>query len=212
MDALYGTGVVADDFLPTALWGHSTKTVKYDYNPAKAKALLQQAGLTLPVHIDFWYPTNISRPYMPDPKRNFEAFAASLESSGFKVDAHSAPWRPDYVKKVNEGSAGDLNLIGWTGDFGDPDNFLGTFFKTWSPQFGWTNRQVFSTLQLAARETNQKTRAKLYAKASYIISKAVPAVPYVHTTPALGAQKAVLNLIATPVGGVWFGSTTVGGQ
>jgi hypothetical protein len=34
----------------------------------------------------------------------------------------------------------------------------------------------------------------------------------VHTTPALGAQKSVLNLIATPVGGVWFGSTTVGGQ
>jgi hypothetical protein len=34
----------------------------------------------------------------------------------------------------------------------------------------------------------------------------------VHTTPALGAQKSVLNLIATPVGGVWFGNTSVGGQ
>jgi peptide/nickel transport system substrate-binding protein len=208
----YGSGTVADDFLPTGLWGHSTKTIKYPYNPEKAKALLRQAGLTLPVPVDFWYPTNISRPYMPDPKRNFEAFSASLENSGFKVTAHSAPWRPDYVKKVNEGTAGDLNLVGWTGDFGDPDNFLGTFFKNYNPQFGWTNRQVFSTLQEAARETNQKARAKLYAKASYLVSKAVPAVPYVHTTPALGAQKQVLNLIATPVGGVWFGSTSVGGQ
>jgi len=208
----YGTGIVADDFLPTALWGHSSKTVKYPYDPEKAKSLLREAGQTLPVKVEFWYPTNISRPYMPDPKRNFEAFAASLEKSGFKVEAHSAPWRPDYVAKVNEGSAGDLNMIGWTGDFGDPDNFLGTFFRTYSPQFGWRNNQVTSTLQAAEKETNQAKRAKLYAKASYLVSKAVPAVPYVHTTPALGVQKRVLNLIATPTGGVWFGSTTVGGQ
>ena len=208
----YGSGVVADDFLPTALWGHSSKTVKYPYNPEKAKSLLREAGLTLPVKVEFWYPTNISRPYMPDPKRNFEAFAASLENSGFKVDAHSAPWRPDYVGKVNGGTAGDLNMIGWTGDFGDPDNFLGTFFKTYNPQFGWRNNQVQRTLELAAQETNQAKRAVLYAKASYLVSKFVPAVPYAHTTPALGAQKSVLNLIATPVGGVWFGSTSVGGQ
>jgi peptide/nickel transport system substrate-binding protein len=208
----YGTGTVADDFLPTAMWGHSDKTVKYNYDPEKAKSLLREAGLTLPVHVDFWYPTNISRPYMPDPKRNFEAFAASLNNSGFNVEAHSAPWRPDYVKKVNEGSAGDLNMVGWTGDFGDPDNFLGTFFKTYNPQFGWKNNIVQRTLEQAAQETDQTKRAKLYAKASYLISKAVPAVPYVHTTPALGAQKSVLNLIATPVGGVWFGGTSVGGQ
>jgi peptide/nickel transport system substrate-binding protein len=208
----YGSGVVADDFLPAALWGHSSKTLKYPYNPEKAKSLLREAGLTLPVKVEFWYPTNISRPYMPDPKRNFEAFAASLENSGFKVDAHSAPWRPDYVGKVNGGTAGDLNMIGWTGDFGDPDNFLGTFFKTYNPQFGWKNNQVQRTLELAAQVTDQAKRAKLSAKASYLVSKFVPAVPYVHTTPALGAQKSVLNLIATPVGGVWFGSTTVGGQ
>jgi peptide/nickel transport system substrate-binding protein len=208
----YGSGVVADDFLPNALWGHSSKTIKYPYNPEKAKSLLREAGLTLPVKVEFWYPTNISRPYMPDPKRNFEAFAASLENSGFKVEAHSAPWRPDYVGKVNGGTAGDLNMIGWTGDFGDPDNFLGTFFKTYSPQFGWKNNQVQRTLELAAQETNQAKRATLYAKASYLVSKFVPAVPYVHTTPALGAQKSVANLIATPTGGVWFGSTTVGGQ
>jgi peptide/nickel transport system substrate-binding protein len=116
------------------------------------------------------------------------------------------------VGKVNGGTAGDLNLIGWTGDFGDPDNFLGTFFKTYSPQFGWKNNQVQRTLEAAAQETDQAKRATLYAKASYLVSKFVPAVPYVHTTPALGAQKSVLNLIATPVGGVWFGSTTVGGQ
>ena len=92
----------------------------YPYNPDKAKALLQQAGLTLPVKIDFWFPTNVTRPYMPDPSRNFQAFEASLEKSGFQVTPHSAPWRPDYLGTVQSGGA-QLFMLGWTGDWGDPE-------------------------------------------------------------------------------------------
>ncbi|MFN2469410.1 MAG: ABC transporter substrate-binding protein [Gaiellaceae bacterium] len=208
----FGTGRVAHGFLPPGLFGYTNKVQKYPYNPERAKALLRQAGLTLPVKVEFWYPTGVTRPYMPDPKRNFEAFAASLENSGFNVEVRSAPWRPDYVARVNSGTAGDLNLIGWTGDFGDPDNFVGTFFKTFSPQFGWRNNQIQTLIQKAEVETNLKKRTAMYTKVSILLSKSVPAVPYAHATPALGAQKRVLNLIATPVGGVWFGGTSVGGQ
>ena len=42
--------------------------------------------------------------------------------------------------------------------------------------------------------------------------KYLPAVPYAHATPALGEQKKVSKLIATPVGGVWFQFASVGGQ
>ena len=208
----FGTGRVAHGFLPPGLFGYTDKVTKYPYNPERAKALLRQAGLTLPVKIEFWYPTAVTRPYMPDPARNAQAFAASLENSGFSVDVKSAPWRPDYVAKVNDGSAGHLNLIGWTGDFGDPDNFVGTFFKTFSAQFGWRNNQIQKILQKAEVEPNAKKRTAMYQTAGILLSKSVPAVPYAHATPALGAQKRVLNLIATPVGGVWFGGTTVGGQ
>src|SRR5919199_1436424 len=115
-----GRGQVAQEFMPPQLFGWTNKVPKYPYNPAKAKALLRSAGLSLPVPIEFWYPTGVSRPYMPRPDLNFQAFSASLEKSGFKVTSKSAPWRPDYVKHVNDGTAGDINLIGWTGDFGDP--------------------------------------------------------------------------------------------
>jgi peptide/nickel transport system substrate-binding protein len=208
----FGTGKVANGFLPPGLAGYTDDVTKYPYDPAKAKSLLQQAGLTLPVKVEFWYPTGVSRPYMPDPKKNFEAFSASLEQSGFKVEAHSAPWRPDYVARVNNGTAGDLNLIGWTGDFAHADNFVGTFFKTYSPQFGWRNNQIQGLLKKGELETNAKKSIAIYQKASKLLSKSVPAVPYAHATVALGSQKKVLNLIATPVGGVWFGNTSVGGQ
>jgi len=208
----YGTGSVAHEFQPPSLFGYSKKVTKYAYNPTKAKQLLNSSSCKVPCKVDFWYPTDVSRPYMPDPKRNFEGFAASLEDSGFNVVAHSAPWRPTYVPKVNEGSAGDLNMIGWTGDYGDPDNFLGTFFRNFNPQFGFNNSQITGILNKALNEPNFKKRVALYQRANEIIMKYLPGVPYAHATPALGAEKRVSKLIATPVGGVWFGNAGIGGQ
>jgi len=166
----------------------------------------------VPCHIDFWYPTAVSRPYMPDPVRNFQGFQASLENSGFSVTPHSAPWRPTYVAKVNEGSAGDLNLIGWTGDYADPDNFVGTFFNqtTANAQFGFSNASINSLLLKAKNEANFKKRVALYQKLNQLLMKYLPGVPYAHATPALGAERRVHNLIATPTGGVWFQYATVG--
>jgi peptide/nickel transport system substrate-binding protein len=149
---------------------------------------------------------------MPSPALNFQAFSASLEKSGFKVTAHSAPWRPDYVKHVNDGTAGDLNLIGWTGDFGDPDNFVGTFFKTYHPQFGFHNAKIFNILQRAAAETNITKRIALYKQANIIIMKYLPAVPYAHSRPALGFQKKVKGYVASPVGTDPFAGVYFGGQ
>jgi peptide/nickel transport system substrate-binding protein len=208
----YGTGRVAHEFQPPSLFGYTNKVTKYAYNPTKARQLLNSSNCKVPCKVDFWYPTDVTRPYMPDPKRNFEAFAASLEASGFNVVAHSAPWRPTYVPKVNEGSAGDLNLIGWTGDYGDPDNFLGTFFRNQNPQFGFRNVAIENILNRALNEPNFSKRVKLYQQANVLIMKYLPGVPYAHATPALGSEKRVTRLIATPVGGVWFQFTSVGGQ
>ena len=194
-----GRGTVADEFMPPQVVGYSKSVPKYTYNPEKAKQLLQQAGLTLPVEVEFWYPTDVSRPYMPDPARNFQAFAASLDKSGFKVIPKSAPWRPDYVSRVQSGTAGALNLIGWTGDFGDPDNFIGTFFRTKQGQWGFNNPQLFALLNKALIETNLTKRAALYRQANNMIMSFLPGVPYVHTKPALAFQKNVVGYIPSPV-------------
>jgi peptide/nickel transport system substrate-binding protein len=194
-----GRGEVAHEFMPPEVLGYTKSVKKYAYNPNRAKQLLQQAGLTLPVEVEFWYPTDVSRPYMPDPAKNFQAFAASLNKSGFKVIPKSAPWRPDYVGRVQSGTAGALNLIGWTGDFGDPDNFIGTFFRTEQGQWGFKNPALFKLLEQAVIETNPAKRKAMYQRANQMIMNFLPGVPYAHTKPALGFQRNVIGYKPSPV-------------
>jgi peptide/nickel transport system substrate-binding protein len=161
------------------------------------------------VAVDFWYPTSVSRPYMPDPQRNAEAFGASLEKSGFKVTFHSAPWRPDYLGNVQNGKA-ELFLLGWTGDFGDPANFLNVHFGSMTKQFGFNNTKLFNELATADAETNIAKRTAEYQQASIDVMKYLPVVPYVHSTPALAFRKNINNFIASPVGLDPFWLVTVG--
>jgi peptide/nickel transport system substrate-binding protein len=214
VNAFYaGRAQVAIEFQPPQLFGWTNKVPKYPYNPETAKSLLRQAGLTLPVTLDFWYPTGVSRPYMPDPQRNFEAFSASLEKSGFKIVPHSAPWRPDYVAKVNAGDAGNINMIGWSGDYGDPDNFIGVFFQNASPQFGFSNAKLTALLNKGEAETDFKKRVAIYQQANIMIMRdIVPGVPYAHSVPALGLQKTVNGYVASPIGTDLFAPVSFGGQ
>ena len=204
-----GRAQVAQEFMPPQLFGYSKTVPKYTYQPDKSKALLKQAGLTLPVKIDFWYPTNVSRPYMPDPKANFEAFSASLSKAGFQVVPHSAPWRPDYLSAVNRGDA-QMYLVGWTGDFGDPDNFIGTFFRT--PQDAWgrfKNAAIYAILNKALGETNYAKRVQEYQQANDMIMKFLPGVPYAHSSPAIAFRKGVSGYVPSPVDEQSFATVNV---
>jgi peptide/nickel transport system substrate-binding protein len=211
-----GRAVVAHGFLPPSIAGYNPNVTKYPFNPERSRALLRQAGLQLPVKIDFYWPTNVSRPYMPSPNLNAAAFRASLERSGFEVRFVSEPWRPEYVAHVNEGSAGHLNIIGWTGDYADADNFLGTFFQSANPQFGLTKRGahgvIAKLLDRAEAQTNQAKRVALYKRIAKLVSDFIPAVPYAHSRPGVGVQRRVSGYKASPVGTESFYGVTVGGQ
>jgi peptide/nickel transport system substrate-binding protein len=201
VDSFYaGRGEVAKEFMPPEVVGYADDVTEYTFDPEKSKQLLQDAGLTLPVKVTFWYPSDVSRPYMPDPKRNFEAFKASLEQSGFQVTAKTAPWSPDYLGNVDEGKT-QLYLLGWTGDYGDADNFIGTFFQ--SPQEAWgTNKfpdqEVIDLLNQGEEETDEAKREQIYQDANRAIMDWLPGVPYAHSRPALGFAANVKGFIPSP--------------
>jgi peptide/nickel transport system substrate-binding protein len=209
-----GRAVVGKEFQPPSVQlGYSNNVPTYPYDPNKAKQLLQQAGETLPVKVEFWWPSDVSRPYMPNPKNNFQAFAASLEKSGFQVDAHSAPWRPDYLGKVDAGTAGALNLIGWTGDYADPESFLGGILRA-DRQFGLEENplgtKLYHDLDAALAEPNAVKRAAMYKKINNWIMANVIGVPYVHSVPALAFTKNVRGFKASPTLNDEFNSVSVG--
>ena len=204
IDSFYaGRGEVAKEFMPPSLFGYADDVTEYTYDPEKSKQILQDAGYTLPVKIEFWYPTDVSRPYMPDPKRNFEAFSASLQKAGFKIVPHSAPWSPDYLGRSDEGKLGNAYLLGWTGDFGDPDDFIGVFFQ--SPQKQWGTdkndemKPVMEILDQAETETDEAKRTELYQEANRQIMELLPGVPYAHNKPALAFIQGVEGYVPSPV-------------
>ena len=199
VDNFYGgRGEVAKEFMPPEVTGYADDVTEYEFDPEKAKSLLQEAGLSLPVPIEFWYPSDVSRPYMPDPKRNFEAFRQSLEQSGFKVTPKTAPWSPDYLGNVDEGNA-QVYLLGWTGDYGDPDNFVGTFFQNPQKAWGFNNPEIHKALADAETETDLEAREQAYQEANRKIMDFLPGVPYVHTKPALAFAANVEGYEPSPV-------------
>ena len=188
---------VAKEFQPPQLFGYSKDVTTYAYDVNKAKQLIKESGVTN-LNLEFWYPTSISRPYMPDPAANFQAFKADLEAVGFKVTPKSAPWRPDYTQNIGAGVY-QVYLYGWTGDFGDPDNFVGTFFQSKQDAWGFDNPEIFAKLDAAEKETDEEKRTQLYEEANELIMNFLPGVPYVHTKPSLAFAKNVKGYKPSPV-------------
>ena len=97
---------------------------------------------------DFWYPSDVTRPYMPDPKGIFEAISRDLEAVGFTVNANTATWRPDYLDAEYAGKY-EMWLIGWTCDWAGPDNFLKTAF------FGYVDGEPSTGVLVQERRARQ---------------------------------------------------------
>ena len=177
IDNIYGdSGEVPVVFMPPSVQGWTDDVTIYDYDPDEARALLEGTGLELPIAIDFWYPADVSRPYMPDPRRIAEAFASDLGEVGFEVNLQSAPWTPDYLDAALNGRA-PVHLLGQTGDFGDPETFVGTFFRTERPDFGFDNPELRQALEDALRITDVDERTAAYEEINRTIMDILPGRP-----------------------------------
>ncbi|MBQ0984558.1 ABC transporter substrate-binding protein [Streptomyces sp. F63] len=182
-------GVKASQFMPDTVAGYSGDVKVYEQDVKKSKQLLADAGAKNPT-LDFCYPTEVTRPYMPAPADMFELMKADLENAGIKVKPRAMKWNPDYLDSVQNGKC-SLYLMGWTGDFNDGYNFIGTWFGGYDKQWGFKNDKVFDAMKAASSEPDAEKRTELYKKANEVIMDFLPGLPISSSPPSIAFAKDV---------------------
>lgn len=205
IDAFFsGQAVPAVNPMPPTLWGYNDEIQDYEYDLEKAKQLLAEAGYPdgLPGEYTF-YAMPVPRPYMPDGRKVAEVIQADFEQIGVKVNIESPEWAT-YLDDLQAGEKEDIFMLGWTGDNGDPDNFIYTLLdKDAIPSNNYTyysSDELHTILVEAQQETDQTKREELYKQAQVIIKEDAPWVPLVHTTPLLAATANLKGLVLAPTG------------
>ncbi len=204
---------VATQFMPDTVSGYNTDLQPYAYDPEKAKALLKEAGAE-GMTLQFAFPTEVTRPYMPDPQKIHAAFKKDLEAVGIKVDVVNKPWNGGYLDDANAGKY-DAWLLGWTGDYNAADNFLGTFFSNYEENdmqtsaYPW-GKTLSDDLKAADAIVDVAEREAAYKKINQQIAEEyLPGLPISHSPPALVVSDKVEGLVASPLTAETFDTVTV---
>ena len=192
--------VAATQFMPDSVIGWNSDVTEYPYDPDAAKALLAEAGYTEanPLELMFNYPVNISRPYMPNPEQIFANLQSQLEAVGVKITPASNEWG-EYLDRMQGGSDHGIHLLGWTGDYNDPDNFVGVFFGAKSNEWGFDNPELFDALTEARGLKTEDEQRPAYEEINEQIAEFIPGIPLAHPVPTLAFDARVTSYPASPV-------------
>ena len=203
IDAVYlSTGVAAKNPIPPTMWSYNDAVKDDPYDPEAAKKLLAEAGYPNGLETDLWA-MPVQRPYNPNAKRIAELMQADLAKIGVKAEIKSFEWG-EYRKRLQAGEH-QMGMLGWTGDNGDPDNFLHTLLGCASAQEASGSNiakfcyQPFDELVLKAKVvTDQKQRAELYSKAQVIFKEQAPWFTIAHAVQLKPVRKEVIDFKVSP--------------
>ncbi len=198
-----GAGQKAKNPIPPTMWSYDDSTVDIPYDPAKAKEMLAAAGVTT-LDSDLWW-MPVQRPYNPNAKRMAEMVQADLAKVGINVTLVSYEWG-EYRKRMQAGEH-QMGFLGWTGDNGDPDNFLAVLLgcdKDGKPNANnipkWCNAKFQEDITKAAEITDQGERTALYQDAQKIVAAEVPWLNVAHSTVFEPIRKEVSGYKVSPLG------------
>ncbi len=202
VSAVYlSTGIPATNPIPPGQWSYN-KAIKDDaFNPTEAKKLLAAAGYPNGFATDLWA-MPVQRPYNPNAKRIAELMQADLAKVGVKAEIKSFEWG-EYRKRMQSGEH-QMGMLGWTGDNGDPDNFLNTLLGCSSAKQNGSNvakfcHQPFEDLvQKAKVVSNPAERTKLYEKAQVIFKEQAPWFTIAHAVQLAPVRKEVIDFKLSP--------------
>lgn len=205
VDSVYeGLGKVAVNPIPPTMWSYNTDLKGYEYNPEKAKELLKEAGFENGFETNIWA-MPVARPYNPNGRKVAEAMQADLAKVGIKADIVSYDWGT-YLKRSSMGEH-DMVLIGWTGDNGDPDNFLNVLLSAHAAEEKpaqnrafWKNAEFTKLTDEAKVTTDVEKRTELYKKAQLVFEQEAPVHPIAHSIVVAPMLEKVQGFKLDPVG------------
>ena len=202
---------VATQFIPDTVDGYNKTLQAIPFDTEKAKSLLAEAGQTN-LTVNFYWPSEVTRPYMPNPRDIFGAISADLQKAGITVNAITKPWNGGYLDDVDEARA-DLFLLGWTGDYNTPDNFVNTFFgnpeNRFQTKFSPWGQELADRLKAADSEPDATKRNQMYEEINAdVMNEYLPAIPISHSPPALVVSKNIQGLVPSPLTAEDFNSVS----
>jgi dipeptide transport system substrate-binding protein len=202
LEAVYqGAGTPATNPMAPTQWSYDKSLKAAPYNPAAAKALLAKAGYPTGFDISLWA-MPVQRPYNPNGRLMAEMIQADWAKIGVRAKIVSYEWG-EYLKRGHAGED-DTMLIGWTGDNGDPDNWLGTLLgcdAVKGSNFSkWCYKPYDDLIQQGKITEGQAARTKLYMQAQQIFEQQLPFSPIAHSLVYLPVRKNVVDMKVDPLG------------
>ena len=206
LDAVFqGAGTVAVNPIPPTMWSYDKNLKDDPYEPAAAKKLLDEAGVK-DLHMKIWA-MPVQRPYNPNARRMAELMQADFAKIGVTVEIVSYEWA-EYLKLSKDVKRDGAVLLGWTGDNGDPDNFLAVLLGC--AGVGGSNRaqwcyKPFDDLVLKAQTVSDiAERTKLYEQAQVVFKEQAPWATIAHSVVFMPLRKNVMDYKISPFGGHEF--------
>ena len=208
-----GLATPADNYMPPATQYYKPLGLP-TYDPQKAKDEIAASGLSGDaLNLTFYYPSDVARPYMPDPKGLAQAIATDLEAVGFKITFKSEGWKTGYLADEALGKF-PMWLLGWTCDWPGPDNFLETAFFHFqgnnpNPEFAYGPPDLKAAFDAGATAPDEAAAQKAWGTAQDILKRDLPFVPLVNSKPPAAASSAVMGFLGAgnlnePLASVWL--------
>ncbi|EJL04034.1 dipeptide ABC transporter, periplasmic dipeptide-binding protein DppA 3 [Pseudomonas fluorescens Q2-87] len=202
IDSVYqGAGQLAVNAMPPTQWSYDTTIKDAKYDPEKAKELLKEAGVKEGTNITLWA-MPVQRPYNPNAKLMAEMLQSDWKKIGLNVNIVSYEWG-EYIKR-SKGGENQAMIIGWSGDNGDPDNWLNVLFGCDSLSGNnfskWCDKKFDGLVKEAKRTTDQGKRTELYKQAQHVLKDAVPMTPIAHSTVYQPMRANVQDFKISPFG------------
>ena len=187
----------AYSFFPTFMMGYDPNVKSPAYDPEAAKKVLAEKGiteLTILTYSNARYYNTVGGQVLA------EAIQAYLKAAGVESDVMVFDWAT-YKNKIITDTF-DIGFMGWNGDNGDADNFLGLFAS--DDQINnnglWFNQEYRDLLAEALTMPDGAERNAMYEKAEMIIAEETALLPLSHPQ-ILGAMRPnIENFAIHPIG------------